>query len=64
MELSQHSHGVEVTIRQDGEQDQTVRAQHVVGADGIHSTVRESQGIPFPGKPVVRSVMLAEGPAQ
>src|SRR5258708_21870925 len=32
----------------------------MVGADGIHSTVRRALGLPFPGKPVVRSVMLAE----
>ena len=57
--LIQHPDGVEVTVRQDG-QPGTVRADYVVGADGIHSTVRRALGIPFPGKPVVRSVMLAD----
>jgi 2-polyprenyl-6-methoxyphenol hydroxylase-like FAD-dependent oxidoreductase len=37
-----------------------LRARYVVGADGIHSTIRRSLGIPFPGKAVVRSMMLAE----
>jgi 2-polyprenyl-6-methoxyphenol hydroxylase-like FAD-dependent oxidoreductase len=37
-----------------------LRARYVVGTDGIHSTIRRSLGIPFPGKPVVRSMMLAE----
>jgi FAD binding domain-containing protein/aromatic ring hydroxylase-like protein len=32
----------------------------VVGADGMHSTVRQALGMPFPGKSVVRSVMLAD----
>jgi len=57
--LSQHPAGVEVTVRQDGLQE-LVRANYVVGADGIHSTVRQALGIPFPGKQVVRSVMIAD----
>jgi 2-polyprenyl-6-methoxyphenol hydroxylase-like FAD-dependent oxidoreductase len=58
--LTQHPGGVEVTVRQDGRPDRVVRAGWVVGADGMHSTVRRALGMPFPGKPVVRSVMLAE----
>ena len=57
--LRQHPAGVEVTVKQDGRQG-LVRADYVVGADGIHSTVRRALGIPFPGKQVVRSVMLAD----
>jgi hypothetical protein len=57
--LTQQLDGVEVAVRQDG-QPGPVRAEYVVGADGIHSTVRQALGIPFPGKPVVRSVMLAD----
>jgi 2-polyprenyl-6-methoxyphenol hydroxylase-like FAD-dependent oxidoreductase len=57
--LTQHPDRVEVTVRQDG-QPGPVRAEYVVGADGIHSTVRQALGIPFPGKPVVRSMMLAD----
>ena len=58
--LTQHPDGVEVKVRQDGHPDRVVRAGWMVGADGIHSTVRQALGIPFPGKAVVRSVMLAE----
>jgi 2-polyprenyl-6-methoxyphenol hydroxylase-like FAD-dependent oxidoreductase len=58
--LTQHPDGVAVKIRQDGHRDQVVRAGYVAGADGLHSTVRQALGMPFPGKPVVRSVMLAE----
>jgi hypothetical protein len=31
-----------------------------VGTDGVHSTVRNALGLPFPGRPVVRSIMLAD----
>ena len=58
--LTQYPDAVEVTVRQDGSPDQVVRAAWVVGADGIGSTVRQALGLPFPGKPVVRSVMLAD----
>ncbi|MFC9325782.1 FAD-dependent monooxygenase [Kitasatospora sp. NPDC057015] len=63
--------GVEVTgLRQDAEQVriETVengatavhRARYAVGADGVHSTVRDLLGIPFPGESVVNSVLLAD----
>src|SRR5215470_2960334 len=58
--LTQHPAGVEVTVRRDGHPGRVVRAGWMVGADGMHSTVRQALGMPFPGKPVVRSVMLAE----
>jgi 2-polyprenyl-6-methoxyphenol hydroxylase-like FAD-dependent oxidoreductase len=58
--LTQHPDGVEVKVRQDGSPERTVRAGWVVGTDGMHSTVRHAVGLPFPGKPVVHSVMLAE----
>jgi 2-polyprenyl-6-methoxyphenol hydroxylase-like FAD-dependent oxidoreductase len=57
--LTQPADGVEVTVRLDGHLA-PVRADYLVGADGIHSTVRRALGIPFPGKQVVRSVMLAD----
>jgi 2-polyprenyl-6-methoxyphenol hydroxylase-like FAD-dependent oxidoreductase len=58
--LAQHPDGVEVMVQPDGQPEQLVRAGYVVGADGMHSTVRQGLGMPFPGKPVVRSVMLAD----
>jgi 2-polyprenyl-6-methoxyphenol hydroxylase-like FAD-dependent oxidoreductase len=58
--LTRHPDAVEVTVRQDGKPDRVVRAGWIVGADGMRSTVRQALGMPFPGRPVVRSVMLAE----
>lgn len=36
------------------------RAAYIVGADGHRSTVRRLVGLPFPGRTVVESVMLAD----
>ncbi|MFC7733476.1 FAD-dependent oxidoreductase [Actinomadura keratinilytica] len=36
------------------------RAAYVVGCDGVRSTVRRALALPFPGRSVVRSVMLAD----
>jgi 2-polyprenyl-6-methoxyphenol hydroxylase-like FAD-dependent oxidoreductase len=58
--LTQRPDGVEVKISQDGRPGRVMRAGYLVGADGMHSTVRRTLGMPFPGKPVVRSVMLAD----
>jgi 2-polyprenyl-6-methoxyphenol hydroxylase-like FAD-dependent oxidoreductase len=58
--LAQSPDGVEVTVRADGQPEHLVRAGYVVGADGMRSTVRQALGMPFPGKAVVRSVMLAD----
>ncbi|GHG25972.1 MULTISPECIES: FAD-dependent monooxygenase [Amycolatopsis] len=38
----------------------THRAAYLVGTDGFHSTVRAALGLPFPGKSVLRSIMLAD----
>ena len=51
---------VEVIARPDGQPEHLVRASYVVGADGMHSTVRGAIGMPFPGRAVVQSVMLAD----
>ncbi|MEU6573931.1 FAD-dependent monooxygenase [Streptomyces sp. NPDC046805] len=37
-----------------------LRAAYVVGADGMRSAVREAIGLPFPGRSVIRSVVLAD----
>ncbi|BEL12626.1 FAD-dependent monooxygenase [Actinoplanes sichuanensis] len=53
-------------LRQDEERvvlefdDRTVTADWVVGTDGAHSTVRRSLGLPFPGRAVLTSIMLAD----
>jgi 2-polyprenyl-6-methoxyphenol hydroxylase-like FAD-dependent oxidoreductase len=54
--LSQDSQGVTATLA-DG---RTLRAAYLVGADGHRSTVRRLIGEPFPGRSVVKSVMLAD----
>ncbi|MFE6686489.1 FAD-dependent monooxygenase [Streptomyces sp. NPDC057743] len=37
-----------------------LRAAYVIGTDGGRSAVREAIGLPFPGKAVIRSVVLAD----
>ncbi|WAL95542.1 FAD-dependent monooxygenase [Streptomyces sp. Je 1-369] len=38
----------------------TLRAAYVVGADGLRSGVRAAVGLPFPGRSVIRSLVLAD----
>ncbi|MFC5145541.1 FAD-dependent monooxygenase [Streptomyces aureoversilis] len=52
-------------VRDDGDgaeggASETLRAAYVVGADGVRSAVRKALGMPFPGRSVLRSVMLAD----
>jgi 2-polyprenyl-6-methoxyphenol hydroxylase-like FAD-dependent oxidoreductase len=54
-ELHQDADGVELTS--DGA---VLRADYAVGADGLRSVVREALGLPFPGKSVLTSIMLAD----
>lgn len=60
--VSQDSDGVSVQVRADSDDqvEGVYRAQYAVGADGVHSSVRDALGLPFPGRPVVRSIMLAD----
>jgi 2-polyprenyl-6-methoxyphenol hydroxylase-like FAD-dependent oxidoreductase len=52
--------GVTVTV-EDGEgAASTVRAKYVIGADGMHSTVREQAGIGFTGSTYAESFVLAD----
>ncbi|UBU08605.1 FAD-dependent monooxygenase [Nonomuraea gerenzanensis] len=53
--LTQDATGVTVTTAA-GEH----RAAYAVGADGFHSAVRQALGQPFPGKSVLKSIMLAD----
>jgi 2-polyprenyl-6-methoxyphenol hydroxylase-like FAD-dependent oxidoreductase len=54
--LTQDDDGVTATFS-DGE---SVRARYVVGADGMHSTVREQTGIGFSGGAYAQSFVLAD----
>ncbi|MFC5667076.1 FAD-dependent monooxygenase [Kitasatospora misakiensis] len=57
--LRQDTEGVTVETVLDGATT-THRARYAVGADGVHSTVRDLLGLPFPGESVVDSVLLAD----
>jgi 2-polyprenyl-6-methoxyphenol hydroxylase-like FAD-dependent oxidoreductase len=51
--------GVDAEIRRDGAA-QTIRAQWLIGCDGMHSMVREQAGIAFAGAPYELSFVLAD----
>jgi 2-polyprenyl-6-methoxyphenol hydroxylase-like FAD-dependent oxidoreductase len=52
--------GAVLTLTGPGDTEQTVRARYVVGADGMHSTVREEAGIGFTGGRYAESFVLAD----
>jgi 2-polyprenyl-6-methoxyphenol hydroxylase-like FAD-dependent oxidoreductase len=58
--LNQDSTGVDVRMRTADGADRSDRASYLVGADGVHSAVRHALGLPYPGRSVVRSLMLAD----
>ncbi|MEU0333326.1 FAD-dependent monooxygenase [Streptomyces sp. NPDC006193] len=58
--LTQDADGVTVEARGPGGRAETLRAAYVVGADGMRSAVRQAVGLPFPGRSVIRSVVLAD----
>lgn len=59
-DLTQDPDEVTVTYRSSAGARGRLWARYVVGADGHHSTVRELLGLPFPGRAVVRSLILAD----
>ncbi|MEV6836863.1 FAD-dependent monooxygenase [Streptomyces sp. NPDC051133] len=58
--LTQDADGVTVEVRGPEGETGTLRAAYVVGTDGMRSAVREAIGLPFPGRSVIRSVVLAD----
>jgi 2-polyprenyl-6-methoxyphenol hydroxylase-like FAD-dependent oxidoreductase len=58
--VSQDSTGVDVRVRTADGAEGCYRASYVVGTDGVHSAVRAALGLPYPGRSVVRSLMLAD----
>lgn len=51
--------GARVTVT-DGEQENIISARYVVGADGMHSVVRQAAGIAFEGATYEESFVLAD----
>ncbi|MEU9989700.1 FAD-dependent monooxygenase [Streptomyces sp. NPDC048045] len=58
--LAQDADGVTVQARGPEGRTKSLRADYVVGTDGMRSAVREAIGLPFPGRSVIRSVVLAD----
>jgi 2-polyprenyl-6-methoxyphenol hydroxylase-like FAD-dependent oxidoreductase len=58
--LSQDGNGVTVEVRDPDGSTRSLRAEYLVGADGMRSAVRDAIGLPFPGHSVIRSVVLAD----
>jgi 2-polyprenyl-6-methoxyphenol hydroxylase-like FAD-dependent oxidoreductase len=54
--LTQDAGGVDVYL-QDGS---PLRASYVVGTDGVRSAVRRALDLPYPGRSVLKSIMLAD----
>ena len=59
-DLQRDSSGVTTMVSADGQPQRAVRTRYVVGADGMHSTVRERAGIGFEGKRYEQSFVLAD----
>ncbi|MEV0252981.1 FAD-dependent monooxygenase [Streptomyces sp. NPDC050732] len=58
--LTQDADGVTLRVRGPGDEPGTLRAAYAVGTDGLRSAVREAVGLPFPGRSVIRSLVLAD----
>ncbi|WP_461030041.1 FAD-dependent oxidoreductase, partial [Streptomyces sparsus] len=58
--LTQDATGVTARVQDGAGTASTLRATYAVGTDGHRSTVREALGLPFPGKSVLRSILLAD----
>lgn len=58
--LRQDADGVDVDVQAADGAVHPRQARYLVGADGVHSTVRRSVGLPFPGRSAARSLMLAD----
>jgi 2-polyprenyl-6-methoxyphenol hydroxylase-like FAD-dependent oxidoreductase len=59
-DLEQDADGVAVTVVAEGQPPRTIRARYAVGADGMHSALRERAGIGFSGNAYEQSFMLAD----
>ena len=59
-DLRQDAEGVNVTVAAEGQTPHTIRARYLVGADGMHSAVRERAGIGFTGDSYEQTFVLAD----
>ena len=59
-DVRQDADGASVTAAAAAGSSQAIRARYVVGADGMHSTVRERAGIAFTGSSYEQSFVLAD----
>jgi 2-polyprenyl-6-methoxyphenol hydroxylase-like FAD-dependent oxidoreductase len=60
VDLRQDNDGVELEVRHEDGTLGTRRATYAIGADGVHSKVRQALALPFPGHSAIQSVMLAD----
>ncbi|MFI7384728.1 FAD-dependent monooxygenase [Streptomyces sp. NPDC049813] len=58
--LVQDAAGVTLRVRGADGAPGELRARYAVGTDGMRSAVRDAVGLPFPGRSVIRSVVLAD----
>ncbi|QGV79206.1 FAD-dependent oxidoreductase [Streptomyces ficellus] len=58
--LRQDGHTVTADVTGGTDGDGVLRARYLVGADGHRSAVRRELGLPFPGRSVIRSIVLAD----
>jgi 2-polyprenyl-6-methoxyphenol hydroxylase-like FAD-dependent oxidoreductase len=58
--VTQDGTGVDITARAADGTVTSYRAHYAVGTDGVNSAVRTALGLPFPGRSVIKSIMLAD----
>ncbi|MFJ6580786.1 FAD-dependent oxidoreductase [Streptomyces sp. NPDC091368] len=58
--LHQDADGVTARLTDPDGTPRTLRARYLVGTDGVRSSVRTALGLPFPGRSVIRSIVLAD----
>ncbi|MEU5917071.1 FAD-dependent oxidoreductase [Streptomyces sp. NPDC047141] len=58
--LHQDADGITARLTDPDGTPRTLRARYLVGTDGVRSSVRTALGLPFPGRSVIRSIVLAD----